>query len=586
MPNTTVYTNNQYYQDIAAAIRNKNGQSTLYKPSEMAPAINALVVSGQSINLQNKTVNPTTSQQSVKADSGYTGLNTVTVNAIQTQSKTVTVNGTVTPDSGKFLSSVIVNVPTGSNINNQDKTIDPTKERQYVTADTGYTGLGQVIVEPIASEYIIPSGSTTLTTNGTHNIAQYAQVNVNVPSSGTTINNQNKSVTPTKSQQSITADSGYTGLGTVTVNAIPAAYITTSDADAIAANILLNKTAYVNGSKITGSMANNGATGGIITEQGGIYTIPAGYTSGGTVSANITASTITNTALNVASFEEMTGDYGVRASITIPAGYYSQTTLTKDLSTVLPAPDTAIAENQMLAGYQAYNNEGELLTGTMTNNAAWSRTLDQTTTSVTIPAGYHSGTGTVSHTTVNIPDPTITVSAAGLITASGSWTRGFTTDNSYSKTQQLTTQAAKTVTPTESEQNAVAAGVYTTGIVKVGAISSTYVGSGVTKKAAATITPSTSNQTIATGTYLTGTQTIAGDADLVAGNIKSGVNIFGVNGTFTSDADATASQIVAGATAYVDGDLITGELVVNKYYTGATAPAAALGNNGDIYLQQ
>ena len=87
-------------------------------------------------------------------------------------------------------------------------------------------------------------------------------------------------------------------------------------------------------------MANNGATGGTITTQGGTYTIPAGYTSGGTVTASITASSITNTAINGTAFEEETGDYGFRTSITIPAGYYNETTLTKDFSTILPAPDT------------------------------------------------------------------------------------------------------------------------------------------------------------------------------------------------------------------------------------------------------
>lgn len=51
-------------------------------------------------------------------------------------------------------------------------------------------------------------------------------------------------------------------------------------------------------------------------------------------------------------------------------------------------------------------------------------------------------------------------------------------------------------------------------------------------RAAATITPGTSNQTISDGVYLTGPQTISGDANLVAGNIKSGTTIFGVTGTY------------------------------------------------------
>ena len=53
----------------------------------------------------------------------------------------------------------------------------------------------------------------------------------------------------------------------------------------------------------------------------------------------------------------------------------------------------------------------------------------------------------------------------------------------------------------------------------------------IPSKAAATITPKTTNQTIAAGQYLSGAQTIAGSPNLAAGNIRSGVNIFGVVGT-------------------------------------------------------
>ena len=54
----------------------------------------------------------------------------------------------------------------------------------------------------------------------------------------------------------------------------------------------------------------------------------------------------------------------------------------------------------------------------------------------------------------------------------------------------------------------------------------------ISSKAAETYTPGTSDQKIASGQYLSGAQTIKGDSNLVAGNIKSGVSIFGVTGTY------------------------------------------------------
>lgn len=69
----------------------------------------------------------------------------------------------------------------------------------------------------------------------------------------------------------------------------------TSDATATASQILTTKTAYINGSKITGTMANNGALSSSLN-AGSSYTIPAGYTSGGTVTANTLASQTSATA--------------------------------------------------------------------------------------------------------------------------------------------------------------------------------------------------------------------------------------------------------------------------------------------------
>lgn len=63
----------------------------------------------------------------------------------------------------------------------------------------------------------------------------------------------------------------------------------TSDATAQRAEILLNKTAYVNGTKLTGSMPNNGAVSGTISTKAGTYTVPIGYHDGsGTVGISST----------------------------------------------------------------------------------------------------------------------------------------------------------------------------------------------------------------------------------------------------------------------------------------------------------
>lgn len=68
-----------------------------------------------------------------------------------------------------------------------------------------------------------------------------------------------------------------------------ATFYDTSNADATAGNILTGKVAYGSSGSVTGSMANNGSTSGTIGTKAGTVTIPAGYTTGGTVSlTNVT----------------------------------------------------------------------------------------------------------------------------------------------------------------------------------------------------------------------------------------------------------------------------------------------------------
>ena len=67
-----------------------------------------------------------------------------------------------------------------------------------------------------------------------------------------------------------------------------AKFYDTASADITSADVLTGKTAYGSGGEVSGGMANNGSTSGTISTKAGTVSIPAGYTSGGTVSISST----------------------------------------------------------------------------------------------------------------------------------------------------------------------------------------------------------------------------------------------------------------------------------------------------------
>lgn len=164
-------------------------------------------------------------------------------------------------------------------------------------------------------------------------------------------------------------------------------------------------------------------------------------------------------------------------------------------------PDTSDATataDDILSGKTAYGASGKL-TGTIPNRTE--ADLSASGATVTVPPGHYASQAQKSVATAQQATPSISVSSGGLITASVTQGTGYVTGGTKSSTQQLATQGATTITPGTSAKTAVAAGRYTTGAV-----------------------------------------TVAGDSDLVPGNIKKGVNIFGVTGTLEGGGGVSLPQ--------------------------------------------
>ena len=105
-----------------------------------------------------------------------------------------------------------------------------------------------------------------------------------------------------------------------------AKFYDTASANAASADILTGKTAYGASGEVQGSMASNGSTSGTISTKAGTVTIPAGYTTGGTVAISSTEQSKI-VASNIKSGVTL---LGVAGSLSLPT--ISQDSTTKVLS--------------------------------------------------------------------------------------------------------------------------------------------------------------------------------------------------------------------------------------------------------------
>ena len=174
---------------------------------------------------------------------------------------------------------------------------------------------------------------------------------------------------------------------------------------------------------------------------------------------------------------------------------------------------TMTSGGQSLDGVTSYAN-GVKITGSIPTKTAADMTASGAT--VTAPAGYYaesaskniaSGTATTPATSISAVPVLSINTATGVITG--------------------TVSASQNITPT------VSAGYVSSGTAGTISVSGSDT-LALTAQAAQTITPGTTAHTIAAGQYLTGAQTIAGDANLIGQNIKAGVSIFNVDGELST----------------------------------------------------
>lgn len=171
-------------------------------PAEEGHFFNEVKVNVQP-NLEDKTVSPLEEIQTITASEGYDGLKEVTISAIQTETATITENGTFTPTKGSYFNNVTVDVEQGVF---PDGTLEITENDTYDV--TEYESVN-VNVE----QGVFPTGTKSITSNGIFNVKEFEEVDVNVETEQE-ISLENKTITENGIYN---PSEGYIGFNEVTV---------------------------------------------------------------------------------------------------------------------------------------------------------------------------------------------------------------------------------------------------------------------------------------------------------------------------------------------------------------------------------
>lgn len=195
-----------------------------------------------------------------------------------------------------------------------------------------------------------------------------------------------------------------------------------------------------------------------------------------------------------------------------------------------PEELTTLPEHVLLGKKFGGSGSDEPQTGTMPDRGAITKALNGGE-AYTIPVGYHNGAGKVTANSLS-GQTAGTASAGHILSGQTAWVNGNRITGSMPNRGNISQSLAVNGSYT------IPAGYHAGG----GRISQS-----VATQGAQTITPGTAAKTIAANRYLTGVQTIAGDGNLAAGNIKKGVTIFGITGTHSGYVVGTEDLYNRGA---------------------------------------
>lgn len=310
----------------------------------------------------------------------------------------------------------------------------------------------------------------------------------------------------------------------------------TSDATAVASNILEEKTAYIASGKVTGTMMNRGATAGTISRKTGAYIIPEGYHNGDgsvTIAEAERDKIIPDNIKSGISILGVSGTYtgdgtgGTEVDKT-GKGEYLWAKYTELIGWVKTSEDVG---KDRPSGYSITEYTG----ATITEDGYYKLDNSIGINKYYLPTGATNGkTKSVLYRPYGYRTDYYILTLSdekGATGKKGTDLLGYiSSDSSDSYPNAGVQDGVYYLAVSAPDVNAIASKMLenTVACGPDGKVTGT-----IKRLTAQTITPGTEDQNIDAGVYLSGKQTIKGDANLLAENIKEGVELFGITGTYT-----------------------------------------------------